>query len=583
MRERNNLLVVLIISFLSALSFTCLAYHAERKNKTWIVSYATSNYSSSIQEAINAAQSGDTVFVGSGTYYENILVNKTVTIIGEGSETTIVDANGTEFAFYITCSNVTLQGFTIGNTNMVSTPLGSGIIVNNVTNCNITRNKLNHNYYGIKTTLCAQTTIEDNNFTDNRIAIFLDSCSNSQVKDNVAYGNLYDGIVLTKTYNCTVRDNRAEWSNYGIRVEQIDNCTIQNNTVKNTIFYAIRAYLSSNCNITNNTASENYGPGISVQHFTNSTISKNTLKDNSNSFGVEILSSTNIRVVENIFDNNFYGLQLKQSNNCEITRNKIEESSEGIRIDLSSESNLTYNVLENNFYGFKLLSSNSCRIRANTIIDSHYRGVWMYNSNTNSIYHNNFINNTLQVYLANSANSWNNTVEGNYWTSYYGIDKNLDGIGDEANMLNEDNIDNHPLMGQFSNFRIDSGPSVYIISNSTISNFEYFSVNSTIKFAVNEIKGTNGFCRINIPHVLINETYYVMVDGAEPDLVNYSLYDDGYSHWVYFVYNNQQHDIIIVSEYSSLLILLLVIMSVLSIVTLSKVKWFNKTRQASTC
>jgi len=33
---------------------------------------------STIQEAINAANPGDTVYVRNGTYYENIVVNKTV-------------------------------------------------------------------------------------------------------------------------------------------------------------------------------------------------------------------------------------------------------------------------------------------------------------------------------------------------------------------------------------------------------------------------------------------------------------------------------------------------------------------------
>ena len=36
---------------------------------------------SSIQDAINASSDGDTVFVYSGTYHENIIVNKTITLI----------------------------------------------------------------------------------------------------------------------------------------------------------------------------------------------------------------------------------------------------------------------------------------------------------------------------------------------------------------------------------------------------------------------------------------------------------------------------------------------------------------------
>lgn len=48
-----------------------------------------------IQEGINAANPGDIIFVSSDTYYEHVIVNKTVSLMGEGKETTIIDGNGT--------------------------------------------------------------------------------------------------------------------------------------------------------------------------------------------------------------------------------------------------------------------------------------------------------------------------------------------------------------------------------------------------------------------------------------------------------------------------------------------------------
>ena len=46
-----------------------------------------------IQEAIDAANDGDTILVASGTYYENIIINKNVKIIGEDWTTTILDGS----------------------------------------------------------------------------------------------------------------------------------------------------------------------------------------------------------------------------------------------------------------------------------------------------------------------------------------------------------------------------------------------------------------------------------------------------------------------------------------------------------
>ena len=44
----------------------------------------------SIQAAINAASPGDTIYVRAGTYDERIVVNKTVSLIGESQATTVL-------------------------------------------------------------------------------------------------------------------------------------------------------------------------------------------------------------------------------------------------------------------------------------------------------------------------------------------------------------------------------------------------------------------------------------------------------------------------------------------------------------
>ena len=48
----------------------------------------------SIQDAINAANDGDTVFVYNGTYYENVIVNKIINLIGEHPDATLIDGGG---------------------------------------------------------------------------------------------------------------------------------------------------------------------------------------------------------------------------------------------------------------------------------------------------------------------------------------------------------------------------------------------------------------------------------------------------------------------------------------------------------
>jgi parallel beta-helix repeat protein len=67
-----------------------------------------------IQAALDAANDGDTIYVKAGTYHENVVVNKTISLIGEDPNTTVIDgipAGGTLVS--VTRNNVTISGFTI--------------------------------------------------------------------------------------------------------------------------------------------------------------------------------------------------------------------------------------------------------------------------------------------------------------------------------------------------------------------------------------------------------------------------------------------------------------------------------------
>ena len=86
-----------------------------------------------IQEGINAAFVGDTVYVYSGTYNENVFVNKAINLTGEDRDTTIIDGGGNGDAVQITADWVNMTGFTItGGDNGGS---DAGLELSNVANC----------------------------------------------------------------------------------------------------------------------------------------------------------------------------------------------------------------------------------------------------------------------------------------------------------------------------------------------------------------------------------------------------------------------------------------------------------------
>ncbi len=60
-----------------------------------------------IQAAVDVASAGDTIEVRSGTYNENVDVNKTLTLIGEGADVVTVRAQSTIYhVFEVTADYV---------------------------------------------------------------------------------------------------------------------------------------------------------------------------------------------------------------------------------------------------------------------------------------------------------------------------------------------------------------------------------------------------------------------------------------------------------------------------------------------
>ncbi len=144
----------------------------------------------SIQAAINAASSGGTVTVGSGTYNEAITINKPLSLVGanvgvdpvttaRGAES-IIDATGHAVAVTVTAANVTINGFTISGahgTNAPSYITSAGITgPSGVDGLQIVNNIITDNYNGIWELGGTTLTIAQNIIRDNSAAQFGGSC-----------------------------------------------------------------------------------------------------------------------------------------------------------------------------------------------------------------------------------------------------------------------------------------------------------------------------------------------------------------------------------------------------------------------
>jgi parallel beta-helix repeat protein len=100
---------VIMLAFLS-ISMIILTLHIEpikATPRTWTVDDNGPADFHTIQEAVDAANPGDVVFVYGGTYSENVVIKKPLNLVGEGSEMTVVEGG-----FLVSFThNVNISGF----------------------------------------------------------------------------------------------------------------------------------------------------------------------------------------------------------------------------------------------------------------------------------------------------------------------------------------------------------------------------------------------------------------------------------------------------------------------------------------
>jgi parallel beta-helix repeat protein len=402
-----------------------------------------------IQDAINVANNGDTVFVYNGTYYENVVVNKTINLIGETRDSTIIDGSG--YGVHITVDFVSISGFSI-------TDSGIGILVNSNYNI-ISDNNISDNInYGIHIELSTGNHISNNILSTNtRYSMFLEKSYDNVVENNV----VDDGIVIYGYY-------LEHWNTHSINTSNIvkgkpvyywknqtggivpanagqvilANCTnvkVVNQKLTNGSV-GIELGFSSENNVTANTALNIYD-GIRLYYSHNNTITGNNFSNNWR--GIYIRYSDSNKIAENIASgNDAIGIVLDRfSSRNEIKDNTVSSNNKGITIvgPMSGWNNITGNYPSNNNYG----------------IDLH-------DTSNNRIYHNNIIANANQAYDNRDDNYWDNGYPsgGNFWSDYTGIDQfsgpnqNLpgnDGIGDTNYSIDGDSWDNYPLMTPIGN------------------------------------------------------------------------------------------------------------------------------------
>jgi parallel beta-helix repeat protein len=411
----------------------------------------------SIQDAINASIDGDTVFVYSGTYHENIIVNKTINLTGENVDLTTINGSGIGDVVSVTMDFVNITGFTIRYSGTVAGPdPDSGIELENVSNCRVFGNSVFETSTGINIYNSHENIINDNNIslidyegiwlrysTNNSIthntlmytwvAIYNEDSSNNNtfLYNDISYNEegiwlLYTSDHVVSYNNCTHND----WFN--IYLETTDNISILNNNCSYG-YLGILIYDSSNLTINNSVMLSNDDYGVDCQNTDYVDIRNNTIE--SSLYGFHIAFITGLNLTDNYMSAEWTALDLSNSLYGYIANNTIENCpEEGINIWSISEFNLiTNNSFYNNSYAFWTDGSDYNTILENTFWNNSYALV-VWESSSYNVTKNHFFNNEYGIYFWDDViycNITGNNVSGNVHGIY------LDQIDNDYNIISE--------------------------------------------------------------------------------------------------------------------------------------------------
>ncbi|UCF08538.1 MAG: right-handed parallel beta-helix repeat-containing protein [Thermoplasmata archaeon] len=366
---------------------------------------------STIQEGIDAAGFGDTVYVYSGTYNENVIVNKSITLTGEDRDITVIDGGGSGIVVKIVAGVVSISGFTI--THSGSTEDDAGIWIDSDYNT-VSDNKIAFTgSYPIYLNFSDDNVITNNIVNNNPEGILLDYSEKNEIRNNSVYSNNYVGIGIRFSNRNVVSDNQV-WDNvWGMSIFYADENTIIGNDVYSNDYNGIKLEAADDNDVIDNEAWGNGDPmfignsGIGLySSSTNNNIIGNKAFFNNND-GIYISDSEyNIIIGNNASTNNEYGIFLRDSNRNTVTGNNASDEDVGIYLDSSNRNYIIGNNASNvDNRGFYLWFSSNNHLIDNVAYSNGYGGFYLHDSSENTIT-DNIVSSSQQsaVYVTGTSN-----------------------------------------------------------------------------------------------------------------------------------------------------------------------------------
>lgn len=399
-----------------------------------------------IQDAIDASEAGGEITVLKGTYRENLVVDRSITLLGDGRP--VVEGDETiEPLIVINASGVVVDGFVFAGgsydrsletvecdsaavlilsdgskiiNNTISGSPGHGIFIQNSTGHLVSANKIHDNLLaGIRLFGVNYSTIETSEVYRNAYGIFIESSQENWISKSEVWGNGADGITFAASYRNEFSSNSIHNnSENGIRLSESNNNIFVANIIRDCRNSGIDIYRSDSnmitmqtieiCNemginidssnnnvIVQNVLSDNDLNGVAIRGSSFNTVSKNLIRNNRES-GISLRgeSDHNLIMKNDISGNKRYGLVLDDSDLNFVQENEIRRNGDGIIIRYSSDVNVIENEIADNVFGVSLEFVHNAVVSKNQIANNTRDGIRLLRCDNGKIYGNS-INNSV--------------------------------------------------------------------------------------------------------------------------------------------------------------------------------------------
>ncbi|MGZ4936375.1 MAG: right-handed parallel beta-helix repeat-containing protein [Halobacteriota archaeon] len=242
-----------------------------------------------ISEAVKAANSGDTVLVAPGTYVENVIVDKPLTVVATGgaAATTVKSTASDKDVFALSGADITIQGFTITGGNY-------GVTFAKASNCVLTRCVVKGNTYGVYLIGATVNLVSNNNVDNNGFGMYLDGSSGNKLVNNSARyekggggkASLSDGIYMhSSSANNVSRCDLSNNNNFGASLYDSRNNVFSSNTLSANTQFGVRLRDDSDNNgFVYNTFRANAENGVLIGNSTGNTFYFNNFLEEKSHF-----------------------------------------------------------------------------------------------------------------------------------------------------------------------------------------------------------------------------------------------------------------------------------------------------------